>query len=172
MKRPNLRAQWALLLVVTGLLASASAAEPSVKLLNSQHGPATVEGEDTPYYYFKSKIEMPAGKSLEFRQDTCVLVGKDGTRRTDYWIHLAGWSAGLEETKTAPVSMKTLFVREESGKAKPASKWNTTKPDGPKAAITYSVPKEGFIELYLLWPVPKGFQSKRVILTGLVELDL
>ncbi len=154
------------------VLTTLRAADTPIKVVNPQHGPATVEGADSPYYCFKAKIEIPAGKNVVFRQNTCILVGKDGTKHTDYWIYLAGWSAGVEETKTAPVLMKTLYVREDTKDAKPASKWNTTKPEGAKGAITYTIPNGGFVELYFLWPVPKGFQAKRVILTDLVELDL
>lgn len=147
------------------------AANPSVKLVNPQYGRATVQGEDSSYYYFKARIETSADANLIFKMNNCVLTGKDGKKYSDYWIYLAGWCQGLEEKKIAPVSMKTLNVTEET-ESKPTSKWNTSKLDNEKGAIAYRIPKDGFAELYFLWPVPKDFEPERVILTGLVDLAL
>jgi hypothetical protein len=62
-------------LKITGSLhMTIQAANPSVKLVNPQHG--TVQGEDSSYYYFKARIETSADTNLTFKMNTCVLVGK------------------------------------------------------------------------------------------------
>jgi len=34
--------------------------------------------------------------------------------------------------------------------------------DGPKGVLEFSIPEGGFVEVYFLWEVPKGFSASRV----------
>jgi hypothetical protein len=147
---------------------SIQAANPSVKLVNPQHGQATVQGEDSSYYYFKARIETSADTNLTFTMNTCVLVGKDGQKHSDYWIHLAGWCPGIDVISIAPVTMKSLYTTD----SKPTSRLNTTKVDNEKGAIKYKIPKDGFVELSFMWSVPSDFEPDRVILTDIADITL
>lgn len=154
-------------------LAVARAAEPAWQLTNSESGPAKIEGEDASYYYFRAKIASKSGSAITFKADTCRLLGQDKQAVTDCWIGVVGAAAGVSESKTAPIAMRTYAVTHGIAKPDTAPRArNTAKVDGPDGAIEYTIPKDGFVELYFLWPVPKGFQPRRVVLQGIAESAL
>jgi hypothetical protein len=150
------------------------AAEPAFQLTSPQCGPARIADETSPYFYFRARIESKAGGTVAFKSDTCRLLGVDGQVATDCWISITGASAGLSESKNAPIAMRTYAVASADG-AKPAAEpveYNTDKVDGPAGSIEIVIPKNGFVELYFLWSVPNGFQPRRVVLKGIAESAL
>jgi hypothetical protein len=150
------------------------AAESPCQLTNPQWGPAKLADENTSYFYFQARIDSKAGCTVALKSDTCCLLGLNDQVATDCWISITGASAGLSESKTAPIAMRTYAVTPADG-AKPATEpvtYHADKVDGPEGSIEIAIPKDGFVELHFLWSVPIGFQPRRVVLKGIAESAL
>jgi hypothetical protein len=154
-------------------LSPAQAVPPGATLDNVKSGIAVVEGEGTRYFYVKATFSAKGSASLTFRQDSCVLFGSAGAKVADAWISLAGWSAGLSMSQTAPVDMKTLAVSgTPGGPGIPSFPRNTSQVAGPAGALTYDIPAGGHVDFYVLWPVTPTFRPVKAQLGPLGSVSL
>lgn len=141
-----------------------------IKFVNPTHGPAKIKGETATYHYFSTKITADRKSDLFFRENDCLIIDQEGKNYSKCWIYIAGWSAGLSVSQHAPIMMKTLSVELSGGKASGSHQWNTSMVDGPKGALEFSIPEGGFVEVYFLWKVQKGFSASRVKIGDNLEM--
>ena len=134
----------------------------ALKFVNPTHGAAKIKGETSSYYYFRAKITADKKSELSFKENDCLLFGQQGKSYSKCWINVAGWSAGLSVSQRAPIKMKTLSVELSSGESSAPNNWNTSMVNGPEGALEFNIPEGGFVEVYFLWEVPKGFSATRV----------
>ena len=113
-----------------------------------------------------------AETTLIFKQGKCSIFDKKGEKYSEYWIHMAGGSAGISLSKRAPISMKTLGVNLQDGRASDVIQWNTSIIDGPEGALEFKIPKGGYVALNFLWKVPKGFSPSRIKIDDLIDVSL
>ena len=143
-----------------------------VTIENPQIGKAEIAGDSGEYYYLQARIKVKDKTSIVFKQKSCVIVGSDRKEYLDCWIRLSGWSGGISESKSAPISMRTLSVKLKDHSDSATHDWNTSKIDGPKGAIEFTIPDNGFIDLYFLWSVPTNFKPKKVKIEDIIEINL
>lgn len=151
---------------------ASAAALSGVRIVNPVHGNAKIKGEDARYYYYGAKIMAEAETTLIFKQAQCSVSDKKGKKYSQYWVHIAGASAGLSFTKRGPLSMKTLGVELEGGESSGVVQWNTSMIDGPEGALEFKIPKGGYVVLNFLWEVPKDFSPSRAIIGDLIQVPL
>lgn len=155
------------------LTCNAASASPqsSLEFVNPTHGFAKIEGKATDYFYFKTKISAKQKSDLSFKEKDCLLVGRTGGSYSKCWIYVAGWSAGLSVSQRAPIMMNTLSVELSENKAATTHQWNTSMVDGPNGALEFSIPENGFVELYFLWKIPEGFSASSVKIGDKLKID-
>ncbi|RQW83847.1 MAG: hypothetical protein EHM79_15195 [Geobacter sp.] len=153
----------------------ASAAQPSAKSINStviisdtKYGPASVLGKDSEFYYLKVKIKAKSATAFSFKQTGCVLSDSGGRKFSTCWIAITGGSAGLSFSNSAPIVM-SIF---DATTGDTFIKLSASKVDGPNGEIGFQLPKDGFVDICFLWPVPKGFKSVKVKLAGIADIAL
>jgi len=142
-----------------------------VKVVNPAYGPAKISGEDAGYFY-SARITADTRTTVEFKQDTCLLLAKNGKSYSKYWIHIAGASAGLSMNQRDGISKKALAVELEGGHSSGVNQWNASVVDGPAGSIEFTIPKGGYVELDFLWEVPQGFTPGRIKIHDLIDLAI
>ncbi len=147
-----------------------AASDGDLKFVSPTHGMAKIQGEQSPYYYFKAKITADKKTELSFKEKDCLLFDQQGKIYSKCWINVAGGSAGLSVSQVAPLLMKTLSVNLSSGNSSASHTWNTSMIDGPNGALEFSIPEGGFVEVYFLWEVPKDFSAARVKIGDQLEI--
>ena len=147
--------------------------QDDVSIVNPVVGRAQIKGDNGTYYFLRMKIITKPGAAVRFKQRSCTLVDRSGEEYSGCWIYTAVWSKDVSVTRGPDILMNTLTVVLDSGEvAGDPHKWNSSKLDGPDALLEYTIPRNGFVDLYFLWSVPKDFKPGRVRLDKLIDLDL
>jgi hypothetical protein len=152
---------------------SAKQKSPAVRVENQVYGTTkgkSPSGVDTEYYFLKATIKAGSPGAFSFRQRSCLLFDAGGKSNSECWISVAGGSAGLSFSTSAPVSTNIFTTAPSPGA--PTTRLNASKVDGPTGELAFSLPANGFVDLHFLWPVSKGFKPGNIRLDGITEINL
>jgi hypothetical protein len=132
-------------------------------------GEARAAADRRPTYHVRVRLDSRAPQNIAFKQATATIDTKSGVSSSDYSLHIAGASAGLQvEYNRGTVHRPLQVVPKNAGRAI-AGQWNSFD-DATSPGMKIGLPRKGWVILDLAWPAE--FQPERLLIEEVLEADL